>query len=75
MKRHRCEPEWDAPVAAGRIFPSDAYGPAIGLCEENEAGELWCGSGEYETRVNYCPFCGYAAPQMVEWKPSKGETR
>ena len=64
--RHDCMPGTEN----GRhIFPSDAYGGAIEFCEENEKGELWCGNGEYATRVNFCPFCGYAAPQQVEWKP------
>ena len=40
-------------------------GIAIDLCYEDEAGQLWVENGEYGNRVNYCPFCGYKAPQQM----------
>lgn len=45
--------------------PYDAYGAAIEQCSEYEDGELWVGNGEYASRVNYCPFCGYKA--VSQW--------
>ena len=41
------------------------YGCAIERCQENAAGELWCDNDEYATRVNFCPFCGYEAPERM----------
>ena len=37
------------------------WGPAIDQCVEREDGTLWAGNGEYESQVNFCPACGYAA--------------
>lgn len=48
---HHCEDQTD----------SLACGGAIDYCIGNEDGTLWAGNGEYESRVNYCPFCGTAA--------------
>lgn len=58
---------------------SGGYGPAIEDCREVDkyderfpqylVGELWSGNGEYDSQVNYCPFCGYEA--KVQIKESK----
>jgi hypothetical protein len=50
---HRCE-DIDAPARL--------YGEAISECYE-EDGIFWVGNREYETAVNYCPFCGMKAPK------------
>jgi hypothetical protein len=52
---HNCEYE----------YPEAAYGAAVDYCKENSRGEFWIGNEEYETRVNFCPFCGVAAPNPV----------
>lgn len=57
-QRHMCENK--------RIFEHRRYGIAIGRCIEDPEGRLWCHNDEYESRVNFCPFCGYKAPQQVE---------
>jgi hypothetical protein len=49
-------------------FPFDAHGHAVEYCLESIEGELWVDNGEYSTRVNYCPFCGYKAKKQVELK-------
>ena len=59
--RHRCAPEW----AGDKPF-YDGYGVAVFDCEENERGEFWVSNGEYDTRVNFCPFCGQKATVPVE---------
>lgn len=41
---------------------SDGYGAAIYYCIEDEDGKFWVGNDEYESQVNYCPFCGATAP-------------
>jgi len=38
----------------------DMAGSAITYCQERD-GELWAGNGEYESQVNYCPYCGFKA--------------
>lgn len=50
----------------GKEFPLEGYGQAIEECDEREDGTLWAGNGEYGTRVNFCPFCGYSAKVKVE---------
>lgn len=47
----------------GRL-PYDECGPAVDNCYEDETG-MWVGNGEYESRVNYCPYCGAAARQQI----------
>jgi hypothetical protein len=39
----------------------DNYGGAINECEEYDNGSLWVTNDEYDSQVNYCPFCGYKA--------------
>lgn len=41
---------------------SDAHGPAIDSCLEWEDGTFWVSNGEYQSQVNYCPYCGTKAP-------------
>lgn len=38
------------------------FGLAVDTCEEDKDGILWVYNDEYKNRVNYCPFCGYEAP-------------
>ena len=59
---HCCEPE-----LGEAIFPCGGYGAAIDICLEKDSGELWVSNGEYETRANYCPFCGYKAKLQITW--------
>lgn len=40
---------------------SRIYGPAVDVCFEQDDGSLWVGNGEYSSRINFCPFCGYKA--------------
>jgi len=49
-----------------RQFESGRYGEAVRYCEEQADGKLWVSNGEYDSQVNYCPFCGYAAAVQVE---------
>ncbi len=51
---HNCSPN------TGRYADYQA-GPAITSCEEDEHGFFWAGNGEYETMVDFCPFCGTKA--------------
>ena len=47
---------------------SDSYGRAIYSCYEREVEggkELWVGNNEYESQVNYCPYCGKKAEIQV----------
>ena len=53
---HRCEERYD----------STQCGPAIDYCYEERDGTLWAGNGEYESMVNYCPFCGRKARKPAE---------
>jgi hypothetical protein len=39
--------------------PSSAYGAAINVCMEDDAGRLWAGNGEYDSMVKFCPECGF----------------
>ena len=60
---HRCE---------GRT-PSYQCGPAITYCYRDNSkgtlpGSMWAGNGEYESQINYCPFCGAKAVLMVQNK-------
>lgn len=41
------------------------YGTAVDEVLGEDEGELWIGNGEYWTRVNFCPFCGYKAKVPV----------
>jgi hypothetical protein len=43
-------------------------GPAIDECIERNDGTLWVGNPEFSSRVNFCPFCGYAAKVKLEIK-------
>lgn len=46
-------------------LPTAAYGAAITACEEDDDGGFWAGNGEYESQVNFCPFCGEKAPKQI----------
>lgn len=41
--------------------PAGGWGSAVDVCEEREDGTLWVANSEYESQVNYCPWCGYRA--------------
>lgn len=41
------------------ISEARPYGPAIKVCYEDDQGRLWAENGEYSSRVNFCPVCGY----------------
>jgi len=45
--------------------PNEECGPAIDYCYEEEDGSLWAGNGEYESQVNFCPFCGKKAKRQM----------
>ncbi len=65
MSLHRCESRFD----------SSQCGPAVDYCYEDDEGFLWAGNAEYESMVNYCPFCGVKAKMTaVNSKPPGGET-
>ena len=64
--RHHCEPTW----ADNKAYRW-GYGSAMTYCLETKEGEFWGGNGEYESRINYCPFCGAKAPSPIP----EGETR
>ncbi len=49
-------------------LPHRPYGPAIIYCMETDTGHFLCGGEEYESEVNYCPYCGAKAPTQVEIK-------
>lgn len=46
---HRCEGD----------LPHANCGPAIVDCVEKD-GKLWAGNGEYDSLVNFCPYCGFS---------------
>ena len=66
--KHRCEPGYDAD-AEYPVFPYGGYGSAVIECYEDDEGRFWVSNSEYRTQVNYCPFCGRAAPVRVNWRP------
>lgn len=45
----------------------DGKGPSIILCYEDETGFLYAGNDEinYESVINFCPFCGYKSKKEV----------
>ena len=45
-------------------LPSSGYGVAVSSCVETDEG-MFVGNGEYESRVNYCPFCGKKSDRQV----------
>ena len=53
--------------------PKGLWGPAVEYVRVGEDGKMWIGNGEYETRVNYCPFTGTPAPQRMEPLPYKAD--
>lgn len=56
------------------VYPVSAYGAAITQCDEAPDGSFWAGNGEYESRVDYCPYCGKNAPlQTPEEEKSENE--
>lgn len=55
---HRCQ----------GCLPYVGYGTAIDICCEEENGELWVNNGEYDSQVNFCPYCGYKAKIQIDLK-------
>lgn len=41
------------------------------MCLEKEDGTLWVNNEEYESQVNFCPYCGYPARIKAVVKPIK----
>jgi ribosomal protein L37E len=55
---HKC----DAPTEAKYYI----YGDAIYECYEHGDGTLRAGNGEYESQVDFCPYCGYSAKVKIK---------
>jgi len=53
--RHECTGESTGELLRG------GYGSSITYCTEDNKGRLWAGNGEYESVVNFCPYCGMEA--------------
>lgn len=45
------------------------FGAALTKCYEDKIGCLWVDNGKVGSQVNYCPYCGYKAPQQVSAQP------
>lgn len=58
---HRCPPK-------GFAYTDSAQaGPAVNYCfEAADDGSFWAGNAEYESQVNFCPFCGEKAKVETE---------
>lgn len=50
------------------LLPQTGCGQAITICFQRH-GELFVDNGEYESQVNYCPFCGVKAPLQFDLVP------
>lgn len=50
-----------------KFYPlnSRMHGAAITTCFTNLNGEMWVTNMEYESQVNFCPFCGKKADITV----------
>lgn len=42
------------------------WGNSITYCYEDKDSSLWTGNEEYESQVNFCPFCGYEAINKIK---------
>lgn len=47
------------------------WGGCVEKCEEADDRTLWVDNDEYDTQVNFCPFCGYKAKKQLEKEPEK----
>ena len=56
---HDLEDEWGECIL---------YGGAVFECLEGIDGKLFVNNGEYGSRVNYCPYCGYKAKNQMKMK-------
>ena len=72
--RHVCEPGYDI-EREEHVFPVRGFGPAILRCYEDEQGRLWVTNDEYESQVNFCPFCGYQAKNQVNYETNSVRIR
>jgi len=54
-------PKWSNRKQIGHECKKECF-----TCRENEDDELWLYGSEFETRINFCPFCGYEAKEKVE---------
>lgn len=70
---HTCEPGYDI-EREEHVFSARGFGPCVTRCYEDEHG-LWVTNDEYETRVNFCPFCGYQAKSQVKYEPHSVQVR
>jgi hypothetical protein len=66
---HVCEPGYDL-EREEHVFRARRFGPAVSRCYEDELGRLWVTNDEYESQVNFCPFCGYRAKDQVKSETS-----
>ncbi len=41
---------------------------SISECHEDEDGNLYAGNSIDSLKVNYCPFCGYKAKKLQQFK-------
>ncbi len=59
------------------VLRSRLYGPAFDFCVQDAAGRFWIGDSgrrEYESQVQFCPYCGAKAP-VQEPALDEGEIR
>ena len=49
------------------ITRSSYFDIAVDFCWEHDNGTLWVTNSEYESQVNYCPFCGYKALSQIKF--------
>jgi len=53
-----------------RLAVFDRAGEVVNYCYEDEDGFLRVGNGEYESQVNFCPFCGWMADVLIYDSPA-----
>ena len=44
------------------------YRSVLDYTVESENDTLRLNTGEFSCRINYCPLCGYKAPNQMEYK-------
>ena len=68
LEEHEWVPRYDGEAkCCGRIFgPHKECGNAINYCYDLDDGTKWAGNGEYESQVNFCPYCGDPAATKIK---------
>lgn len=58
------------PHECGGVFPGwdGDFSQAVWYCCEDSQGRFVAGNEEYDSMVNFCPYCGEKAPVQVEIK-------